>query len=119
MADNSQAVYHVVSIFVPVIQSFNRMELPMSKVYGVDDKELEDLSIPIHDLLNGYLKNAMYEAELELTPYLENISEVGSGENFEEQLQRRELTGCMDAYVQIYSTLTSLIFERDAITNGK
>ena len=91
----------------------------MNKVYGVNDKALADLSIPIHDLLHGYLKNAMYEAEVELVPLLENSSEVGSGEDYEDTIQRLELTGRMDAYVQIYSTLTSLIFEREAIINGK
>ena len=91
----------------------------MNKVYGVNDKALADLSIPIHDLLHGYLKNAMYETETELIPLLANSEEIGSDEEYEDTIQRLELTGRMDAYVQIYSTLTSLIFEREDVINGK
>ena len=84
----------------------------MSKVSDIDDKDLEDTSLEIHDLLRIYIQKKMDATEQELVPYIANILDGGSGENQTEQLKRVELEALAHAYFEIKSTLWSIEFHR-------
>ena len=84
----------------------------MSKVSDIDDKDLEDTSLEIHDLLLIYIQKKMDATEQELIPYMANILDGGSGENQAEQLKRVELEALAQAYFEIKSTLWSIEFHR-------
>ena len=87
----------------------------MNKIYGINDKALNDTSIPIHDLIHGYLKVLMNETETELVPLLENSERIGSDEEYEDTIQRLELQGRMDALVEVFVTMTNVILDRQGI----
>jgi hypothetical protein len=84
----------------------------MSKISDIDDKDLENTSIAIHDLLLIYIQKKMDATEQELIPYMANILDGGSGENQAEQLKRVELEALAQAYFEIKSTLWSIEFHR-------
>ena len=84
----------------------------MSKVSDIDDKDLENTSLEIHDLLLIYIQKKMDATEKELVPYMANILDGGSGENQAEQLKRVELEALAQAYFEIKSTLWSIEFHR-------
>lgn len=84
----------------------------MSKVSDIDDKDLEDTSLEIRDLLLIYIQKKMDATEKELVPYMANILDGGSGENQAEQLKRVELEALAQAYFEIKSTLWSIEFHR-------
>ncbi len=84
----------------------------MSKISDIEDKDLENISLEIHDLLLIYIQKKMDAAEQELIPYVANILDGGNGESHSEQLKRVELEALSHAYFDIKSTLWSIEFHR-------
>ena len=84
----------------------------MSKISDINDKDLEDTSLEIHELLLIYIQKKMDAADQELIPYIANILDGGNGESRSEQLKRVELEALSHAYFDIKSTLWSIEFHR-------
>jgi hypothetical protein len=84
----------------------------MSKISDIEDKDLENKSLEIHDLLLIYIQKKMDAADQELIPYIANILDGGNGESHSEQLKRVELEALSHAYFDIKSTLWSIEFHR-------
>jgi hypothetical protein len=84
----------------------------MSKISDIEDKDLENVSLEIHDLLLIYIQKKMDAAEQELIPYVANMLDGGNGESHSEQLKRVELEALSHAYFDIKSTLWSIEFHR-------
>jgi hypothetical protein len=84
----------------------------MSKISDIEDKDLENISLEIHDLLLIYIQKKMDAADQELIPYIANILDGGNGESRSEQLKRVELEALSHAYFDIKSTLWSIEFHR-------
>ena len=84
----------------------------MSKISDIEDKDLENISLEIHDLLLIYIQKKMDAADQELVPYIANILDGGNGESRSEQLKRVELEALSHAYFDIKSTLWSIEFHR-------
>ena len=84
----------------------------MSKITDIDDQDLENTSLEIHDLLLIYIQKKMDAADQELIPYIANILDGGNGESRSEQLKRVELEALSHAYFDIKSTLWSIQFHR-------
>jgi hypothetical protein len=84
----------------------------MSKISDIEDKDLENISLEIHDLLLIYIQKKMDAADQELIPYIANILDGGNGESHSEQLKRVELEALSHAYFDIKSTLWSIEFHR-------
>jgi len=85
----------------------------MGRVNGIDDKDLDNPSLQIQDILRNYLQLKMNETENELVPYLANIVDGGRGESHAEQLRRVELEALSFAYFDIKDTLWSIEFNRE------
>jgi hypothetical protein len=84
----------------------------LSKISDIEDKDLENISLEIHDLLLIYIQKKMDAADQELIPYIANILDGGNGESRSEQLKRVELEALSHAYFDIKSTLWSIEFHR-------
>ena len=89
----------------------------MSKISDIDDRDLEDTSIEIHDLLLIYIQKKMDATDLELIPFIANNLDGGSGESHSEQLKRVELEALSQAYFEIKSTLWSIEFHRKILND--
>jgi hypothetical protein len=87
----------------------------MSKISDIEDKDLENISLEIHDLLLIYIQKKMDAADQELIPYIANILDGGNGESRSEQLKRVELEALSHAYFDIKSTLWSIEFHRKSL----
>ena len=87
----------------------------MSKISDIEDKDLENISLEIHDLLLIYIQKKMDAADPELIPYIANILDGGNGESRSEQLKRVELEALSHAYFDIKSTLWSIEFHRKSL----
>jgi hypothetical protein len=83
-------------------------------------QKLVDLGESGTDILHGELKNMMYECEKILVPLLENSNEVGSGEDYEDTVERLYNEGYMDALTAVYELTYQLAFAISdrAKTNG-
>lgn len=84
----------------------------MGRVNGIDDKELNDPSVQIHEVLRNYLQMKLNEMENELVPYLANTLDGGKGESRSQELRRVELEAMSFAYFDIKNTLWSIEFNR-------
>ena len=84
----------------------------MGRVNGIDDNELDDPSLQIHEVLRNYIQMKMNETENELVPYLANTLDGGNGESRSEELRRVELEAMSFAYFDIKNTLWSIEFNR-------
>ena len=87
----------------------------MGRIEFIEDKDLDNRSLEIHDLLRIYLQNRMNETENELMPLLHNILDGGSGESDSEHLKRIELQAISDTYMTVFITLTSIDLDRKGI----
>ena len=84
----------------------------ISKISDIDDKDLENTSLAIHDLLLIYIQKKMDATEQELIPFVANVLDGGNGVTHSEQLKRVELEALSSAYFEIKSTLWSIQFHR-------
>ena len=81
-------------------------------------QELVDRGISGTDILHGYLKNALYEADLELSPLQENSEELGSDEDYSDTVDRLTAEGFMDALIMVNSFVTDLTYALEARNRG-
>jgi hypothetical protein len=75
-------------------------------------KSLEDVSIPLIDLIHGYLKVEMLEAEQELTRAIE--VENQSGEAMD-SMERTSAEGYLEALTNVYCMTYNLSIDRQRI----
>ena len=73
------------------------------------EKGLEDLSIPLIDLIHGHLKVAMLDAEVELESKREQ--EEDSGEAMD-SMERTYAEGYLDALTELYALTYNLSIDR-------
>lgn len=73
-------------------------------------QRLVDLGISGTDILHGYMKNMMYETDLELSPLQENSEELGSDEDYEDTVQRIYNEGYMDALITVNNFINNLTY---------
>ena len=76
------------------------------------DKGLEDISIPLIDLIHGHLKVAMVDAEVELESKKEQ--EEDSGEAMD-SMERTYAEGYLDALTELYCLTYNLSIDRKNI----
>jgi hypothetical protein len=76
------------------------------------EKALEDISIPLIDLIHGHLKVAMVEAEVELESKKEQ--EEDSGEAMD-SMERTYAEGYLDALTELYCLTYNLSIDRKHI----
>jgi hypothetical protein len=79
-------------------------------------QKLIDSGVSGTDILHGYIKNMMYETDLELAPLQANSEELGSDEEYEDTVERLYNEGYMDALMtvnQFVIDLTYAIEERN------
>lgn len=76
------------------------------------EKGLEDISIPLIDLIHGHLKVAMLDAEVELTSKREQ--EEYSGDAMD-SMERTYAEGYMDALTELYCLTYNLSIDRKNI----
>lgn len=81
-------------------------------------QELVDRNISVVDILHGYLKNALYEADLELSPLQENSEELGSDEDYSDTADRLSAEGFMDALIMVNSFVTDLTYALEERARG-
>lgn len=77
------------------------------------DEKLQDLvnrGVPAQDIIFGAIKNLMYEVDLQLSPLQEASNTIGSDENYEDTVTRLELTGYMDALIDIQNLVIDLTY---------
>ena len=76
------------------------------------EKALEDISIPLIDLLHGHLKVAMIDAEVELESKKEQEEESGEAMD---SMERTYAEGYMDALTELYCLTYNLSIDRKHI----
>ena len=76
------------------------------------EKGLEDISIPLIDLLHGHLKVAMLDAEAELESKKEQEEESGEAMD---SMERTYAEGYMDALTELYCLTYNLSIDRKQI----
>jgi hypothetical protein len=76
------------------------------------EKGLEDLSIPLIDLIHGHLKVAMLDAEVELESKKEQEEESGSAMD---SMERTYAEGYMEALTELYCLTYNLSIDRKRI----
>ena len=76
------------------------------------EKPLEDISIPLIDLVHGHLKVAMLEAEVELESKKEQEEESGEAMD---SMERTYAEGYMDALTELYCLTYNLSIDRKQI----
>jgi hypothetical protein len=76
------------------------------------EKGLEDISIPLIDLLHGHLKVAMLDAEVELESKKEQEEESGSAMD---SMERTYAEGYMEALTELYCLTYNLSIDRKNI----
>jgi hypothetical protein len=82
-------------------------------------QRLIDSGISGTDILHGYMKNMMYETDLELAPLQANSEELGSDEEYEDTVQRLYNEGYMDALITVNNFITDLTYAiEDRRTNA-
>lgn len=80
------------------------------------EKGLEDLSIPLIDLIHGHLKVAMLDAEVELESKREQ--EEDSGEAMD-SMERTYAEGYLDALTELYALTYNLSIDRAALERAE
>ena len=76
------------------------------------EKGLEDLSIPLIDLIHGHLKIAMLDAEVDLESKKEQEEESGSAMD---SMERTYAEGYMEALTELYCLTYNLSIDRKRI----
>ena len=76
------------------------------------EKPLEDISIPLIDLIHGHLKVAMIDAEVELESKKEQEEESGEAMD---SMERTYAEGYMDALTELYCLTYNLSIDRKQI----
>jgi hypothetical protein len=76
------------------------------------EKGLEDISIPLIDLIHGHLKVAMLDAEVELESKKEQEEESGSAMD---SMERTYAEGYMEALTELYCLTYNLSIDRKNI----
>jgi len=76
------------------------------------EKALEDISIPLIDLIHGHLKVAMIDAEVELQSKQEQEDESGEAMD---SMERTYAEGYMDALTELYCLTYNLSIDRKNI----
>ena len=76
------------------------------------EKGLEDISIPLIDLIHGHLKVAMIDAEVELESKKEQEEESGEAMD---SMERTYAEGYMDALTELYCLTYNLSIDRKNI----
>ena len=76
------------------------------------EKALEDISIPLIDLIHGHLKVAMVDAEVELE--FKKEQEEDSGEAMD-SMERTYAEGYLDALTELYCLTYNLSIDRKNI----
>jgi hypothetical protein len=76
------------------------------------EKGLEDISIPLIDLMHGHLKVAMIDAEVELESKKEQEEESGEAMD---SMERTYAEGYMDALTELYCLTYNLSIDRKNI----
>jgi hypothetical protein len=76
------------------------------------EKALEDISIPLIDLIHGHLKVAMLDAEAELESKREQEEYSGSAMD---SMERTYAEGYMDALTELYCLSYNLSIDRKNI----
>lgn len=67
-------------------------------------------NVSTEEIIHGYLKNALYEADLELAPLQENSEELGSDEDYSDTVDRLSAEGFMDALIMVNAFVTDLLY---------
>jgi hypothetical protein len=75
-------------------------------------KALEDISIPLIDLVHGHLKVAMLEAEVELESKQEQEDESGEAMD---SMERTYAEGYLEALTEVYALTYNLSIDRQQI----
>lgn len=75
------------------------------------EKGLEDLSIPLIDLLHGHLKVAMLDAETKLTE-VQQIEEEDDYSDAMVSMERTYAEGYLDALTELYALTYNLSIDR-------
>jgi hypothetical protein len=73
-------------------------------------QKLVDLGESGTDILNGELKDMMYQTEQVLIPLLDNSNELGSDEDYDDTVERLYQSGFMDALLMVYELTYALSF---------
>jgi hypothetical protein len=76
------------------------------------ESALEDISIPLIDLIHGHLKVAMLDAEVELESKKEQEEESGSAMD---SMERTYAEGYMEALTELYCLTYNLSIDRKNI----
>ena len=76
------------------------------------EKALEDISIPLIDLIHGHLKVAMLDAEVELESKKEQEEESGSAMD---SMERTYAEGYLEALTELYCLTYNLSIDRKNI----
>jgi hypothetical protein len=74
------------------------------------EKGLEDISIPLIDLLHGHLKVAMVDTEQRLSEYIDH-----DDEQWDQTVERLHLEGYMEALTELYCLTYNLSIDRKNI----
>ena len=74
------------------------------------EKGLEDISIPLIDLMHGHLKVAMLDTEQRLTEYTDH-----DDEQWDQTVDRLHLEGYMEALTELYCLTYNLSIDRKHI----
>ena len=74
------------------------------------EKGLEDISIPLIDLLHGHLKVAMVDTEQKLSEYINH-----DDEQYDQTVDRLHLEGYMEALTELYCLTYNLSIDRKNI----
>jgi hypothetical protein len=74
------------------------------------EKALEDISIPLIDLLHGHLKVAMVDTEQRLSEYTDH-----DDEQWDQTVDRLHLEGYMEALTELYCLTYNLSIDRQQI----
>jgi hypothetical protein len=75
------------------------------------EKALEDISIPLIDLVHGHLKVAMLEAEKALSEAVE-VEEANDYSDAMESMERTYAEGYFDALTELYALTYNLSIDR-------
>jgi len=81
-------------------------------------QELVDRNVSGTDILHGYLKNALYEADQILDPLQENSEELGSDEDYSDTVDRLNAEGFMDALIMVNSFVIDLTYALEEKSRG-
>ena len=76
-------------------------------------QKLIDSGVSGTDILHGYLKNMLYETDLELAPLQENSEELGSDEDYSDTVDRLYNEGYMDALIAVNQFVLDLTYAID------